>query len=62
MRTFMFIKNERDNYGQTHKIVKGMVMGDMYPSGMTGKGDKYEYCDCIELTERCCIDLGVFKY
>lgn len=61
MRTFIFVKNERDEHGQLHRIIKGMTTGNSYPSAALLPGADFSGCQCIEVTDRCYIDLGVFK-
>jgi len=61
MRTFIFIKTERDIYDRPHRIIKGMTSGKMYPSNLLIPGATFENCNCIEISERCSIDLGIFK-
>ena len=61
MRSFIFLKNERDEHGQLHRIIKGMTTGNNYPSADLMTGASYENCDCIEITEKCHIDLGIYK-
>ena len=59
MRTFIFVKNEKVN-GRLERVIVGMTQGTMWPSDMTRFEDsKFYACDCIEVTEKCHINLGV---
>ena len=59
MRTFIFIKNEWD-CGITHKVIKGMVQSDYFPSIEISPGGDFYGCKCVEVTDKCTIDLGRF--
>lgn len=61
MRTFIFVKNERDEHNQLHRIIKGITTGNYYPSDFVSTGAYFSGCQCIEVTDNCHIDLGVFK-
>lgn len=61
MRTFIFVKNEKDANGRMHRIIKGIKSGGFFPSTAIATGGQFEHCDCIEITDCCHIDLGVFK-
>lgn len=61
MRTFIFVKTERDIYNRPHRIIKGMTTGNYYPSAALIPGADFYNCDCIEVSEKCSIDLGIFK-
>lgn len=61
MRTFIFLKTERDIHDRPHLIIKGMTTDNMYPSNLLVQGATFENCRCIEVTEKCSIDLGVFE-
>ena len=61
MRAFIFVKNERDEHNQLHRIIKGVTTGKYYPSVAILPGAKFSGCQCIEVTDSCHIDLGVFK-
>lgn len=60
-RTFIFIKNERDNNGQLHRIIKGMTTGNNYPAAVLIPGADFANCQCIEVSDKCHIDLGIYK-
>lgn len=57
MRTFIFFKNVRNN-GKLERHIVGMTQSDMYPSSHTCLGGQFEYCDCVEVTEKCDIKVG----
>lgn len=60
MRTFIFIRNEKNEYGKLERILVGMTQSDMWPSNMTNMEDSEFYgCQCVEVSERCHIKLGV---
>lgn len=60
MRTFIFIKNEKNKYGKLERILVGMTQSDIYPSNMTRWEDSEFYgCQCVEVSEHCYIKLGV---
>lgn len=57
MRTFIFIK--RDKKGSyMHQYIVGMVQSDMFPSYQNDPESRFYLCHCIEVTEKCHIDLG----
>lgn len=57
MRTFIFIKKVRKNR-RVEKHIVGMTQSDMYPSNLTCSGGQFEFCHCIEVTEKCDIKIG----
>lgn len=58
MRTFIFVKNERKD-GELIRIIKGMTQSNNFPSSMTRFEDSEFYgCQCIEVPERCNIEIG----
>ena len=60
MRTFIFIKNEKNKYGKLERIIVGMTQSNMYPSNMTRSEESEFYgCQCVEVSEKCYIKLGV---
>lgn len=61
MRTFIFIKNIRNEHNQLERVIVGMTQSNLYPSNMRIEGSEYYGCDCVEVTEHCHVKLGV-KY
>ena len=61
MRTFIFVKNERDEHNELHRIIVGMTTGNMYPSDSLLPSAAFAGCQCIEVTDKCHIDLGIYK-
>lgn len=58
MRTFLFIKNMRNNKNELHQYIIGMTQGDYFPSCQNDPQSEYHNCQVIEVTESCCVDIG----
>lgn len=61
MRTFIFIKNIRTKSGRVERHIVGMTQSDLYPSNLVCKDGLFEYCDCVEVSEKCDVKIG-FDY
>lgn len=59
MRTFIFIKNIKNEYNKLERVIVGMTQSDSYPSSMNIEGSEFYGCDCIEVKDHCHINLGV---
>lgn len=59
MRTFIFIQNEKNEYGKLERVIVGMTQSDTYPSNMIYINNKFYGCQCVEVSESCHIKLGV---
>lgn len=58
MRTFIFVKSERDEHGNLKKYIAGMVQSDSYPSDLRRNPDSEFYLsEVIEVKEHCHIYL-----
>lgn len=57
MRTFIFIKNVRNN-GKIERHIVGTIQANTFPSSHICSGGQFEYCDCFEVTEKCDIKIG----
>ena len=60
MRTFIFIKNERVN-NRINRFIIGMQTGNNFPSCQNDIDSTYYGCQCVEVTEKCCIDIGYYE-
>lgn len=59
MRTFIFIKNMKNEDNKLERVIVGMTQSDSYPSSMKNEGSEFYNCDIIEVTDHCHINLGV---
>jgi hypothetical protein len=57
MRTFIFIKRYTKN-GQIRQYIAGMEQGNTFPTAQNNKDNEFYGCQCIEVTEKCHIELG----
>lgn len=60
MRTFIFLKNVKNENNKLERVIVGMTQSDSYPSTLVNLEDSEFYCcDCVEVPEHCHIKLGV---
>lgn len=52
MRTFIFLKRENKKL-----VIVGMCQSDMYPSSKLIQGGEFYACQCVEVTEKCHIEI-----
>lgn len=58
MRTFLFIKSMRNNKNELHQYIIGMAQGNNFPSCQHDPQSRFYNCNVLEVSEKCCLDIG----